>query len=82
MLNFPEPPKSYSSVFLEETDKSLPEKIDPRTRMLFSAPSLKGANPSSNPVRTCIYPVFCYKTLKPEFAADEIEQKRLIREAR
>ena len=35
MLNFPEPPKSYSSVFLEETDKPLPIKIDPRTRYAF-----------------------------------------------
>ena len=26
--------------------------------------------------------VVCYKTLKPEFANDEIEQRRLLREAR
>ncbi len=83
MLNFPAPPKSYSSVFLEETDKPLPKKIDPRTRYAFFSTLAEGGK---SLIKSCkdlhLSRVICYKTLKPEFADDEIEQKRLIREAR
>ena len=83
MLNFPEPPKNYSSVFLEETDKPLPEKIDPRMRYAFFSTIAKGGK---SLIKSCkdlhLSRFICYKTLKPEFADDEIEQKRLIREAR
>ncbi len=83
MLNFPEPPKNYSSVFLEETDKPLPEKIDPRMRYAFFSTIAKGGK---SLIKSCkdlhLSRFVCYKTLKPEFADDEIEQKRLIREAR
>ncbi len=83
MLDFPEPPKSYSSVFLEETDKPLPEKIDPRTRYAFFSTIAKGGK---SLIKSCkdlhLSRFVCYKTLKPEFADDEVEQQRLIREAR
>ncbi len=83
MLNFPEPPKSYSSVFLEETDKPLPKKIDPRTRYAFFSTIAEGGK---SVIKSCkdlhLSRFICYKTLKPEFADDEIEQQRLIREAR
>ncbi|MCG8415738.1 MAG: serine/threonine protein kinase [Pseudomonadales bacterium] len=83
MLDFPEPPKSYSSVFLEETDKPLPEKIDPRTRYAFFSTIAKGGK---SLIKSCkdlhLSRFICYKTLKPEFADDEVEQQRLIREAR
>lgn len=83
MLNFPEPPKNYSTVFLDETDKKLPEKIDPRTRYAFFSTIAKGGKCL---IKSCkdlhLSRFVCYKTLKPEFATDEIEQQRLIREAR
>lgn len=83
MLNFPEPPKEYSSVFLEETDKPLPEKIDPNLRYAFFSTIASGGK---SLIKSCkdlhLSRFVCYKTLKPEFANDEIEQKRLIREAR
>lgn len=83
MLNFPEPPKSYNSVFLEETDKPLPQKIDPRTRYAFFSTIAKGGK---SLIKSCkdlhLSRFVCYKTLKPEFADDEIEQQRLMREAR
>jgi serine/threonine-protein kinase len=83
MLHFPEPPKNYSSVFLDETDKPLPEKIDPLTRYAFFSTIAKGGK---SLIKSCkdlhLSRFICYKTLKPEFADDEIEQKRLIREAR
>lgn len=83
MLEFPEPPKSYGSVFLEETDKPLPAKIDPRTRYAFFSTIATGGK---SLIKSCkdlhLSRFICYKTLKPEFANDEIEQQRLIREAR
>lgn len=83
MLNFPEPPKSYSSVFLEETDKPLPQKIDQRTRYAFFSTIAEGGK---SLIKSCkdlhLSRFVCYKTLKPEFAEDEIEQQRLVREAR
>lgn len=83
MLNFPEPPKSYSSVFLEETDKPLPQKINPRMRYAFFSTIAKGGK---SLIKSCkdlhLSRFVCYKTLKPEFASDGLEQQRLIREAR
>lgn len=83
MLEFPEPPKSYSSVFLEETDKPLPKKIDQRTRYAYFSTIAEGGK---SLIRSCkdlhLSRFICYKTLKAEFADDELEQKRLIREAR
>lgn len=83
MLDFPEPPKEYSSVFLDETDKPLPEKINQQTRYAFFSTIAKGGK---SLIKSCkdlhLSRFICYKTLKPEFAKDEIEQKRLIREAR
>ncbi|MFT6094321.1 MAG: serine/threonine-protein kinase [Pseudohongiellaceae bacterium] len=83
MLNFPQPPKSYESVFLEETDKALPEKIDPRTRYAFFSTIAKGGK---SLIKSCkdlhLSRFVCYKTLRPEFANDKVERLRLIREAR
>lgn len=83
MLNFPEPPRSYGSVFLDETDKPLPEKIDPRMRYAFFSTIAEGGK---SLIKSCkdlhLSRFICYKTLKPEFANDEIERQRLIREAR
>lgn len=83
MLNFPQPPKEYAQVFLSETDKPLPEKLDPRTRYAMFTTIAKGGK---SLIKTCrdlhLSRVVCYKTLKPEFAKDEIEQRRLLREAR
>lgn len=83
MLNFPEPPKSYASVFLEDTDKPLPRKIDPRTRYaMFSTIATGGKSLIKSCKDLHLSRFVCYKTLKPEFAGDELEQQRLIREAR
>jgi serine/threonine protein kinase len=83
MLEFPEPPKEYCSVFLEETDKALPEKLDQRTRYAMFTTIAKGGK---SLIKSCkdlhLSRVVCYKTLLPEFQDDEIEQTRLLREAR
>lgn len=83
MLEFPEPPKEYSRVFLEDTDKDLPQKIDSRTRYVMFTTIAKGGK---SLIKSCrdlhLSRVICYKTLRPEFVDDAIEQKRLLREAR
>ena len=83
MLNFPEPPREYASIFLEETDKALPKRIDQRTRYAFFSTIAEGGK---SLIKSCkdqhLSRFVCYKTLRPEFARDEVEQRRLIREAR
>jgi len=83
MLNFPQPPKSYGYVFLEDTDKALPKKLNPNTRYAMFTTIAKGGK---SLIKSCkdlhLSRVVCYKTLRPEFADDEVEQRRLLREAR
>ena len=83
MLEFPQPPKEYAKVFIEDTDKPLPEKIDPRTRYALFTTIAKGGK---SLIKSCtdlhLSRVVCYKTLRPEFVDDPVEQTRLLREAR
>ncbi|MEM7002210.1 MAG: serine/threonine-protein kinase [Pseudomonadota bacterium] len=83
MIEFPEPPKSYGNVFLEDTDKPLPEKIDPRLRYTMFSTIAKGGKSLIKSCRDLHLSRFvCYKSLRPEFQQDPIEQTRLLREAR
>lgn len=83
MLNFPQPPKEYGQVFLEDTDRPLPDNPAKSTRYALFTTIAKGGK---SLIKSCrdlhLSRVVCYKTLKPEFADDEIEQRRLLREAR
>lgn len=83
MLEFPEPLKEYSNVFLEDTDTDLPVKLDPRTRYALFTTIAKGGK---SLIKSCkdlhLARVVCYKTLRSEFLEDKIEQTRLLREAR
>lgn len=83
MLEFPQQPKAYSSVFLEDTDKDLPQKLDPRLRYTLFSTIAKGGK---SLIKSCkdlhLSRVVCYKTLRPEFVGDDVEQRRLLREAR
>jgi serine/threonine-protein kinase len=83
MLNFPQPPKSYSHVFLADTDRPLPEKIDPNFRYAMFTTIATGGK---SLIKSCrdmhLSRIVCYKTLRPEFVDDEIEQRRFLREAR
>ena len=67
MLNFPEPPREYASIFLEETDKTLPKKIDQRTRYAFFSTIAEGGK---SLIKSCkdqhLSRFVCYKTLRPE----------------
>ncbi|MBT8447096.1 MAG: serine/threonine protein kinase [Gammaproteobacteria bacterium] len=83
MLRFQEPPKDYRDVFLEDTDRPLPEVLNPNTRYMFLGTIAKGGK---SLIESCkdmhLNRVVAYKTLRDEFIDDEIESTRLLREAR
>ena len=83
MLEFPEPLKEYSDVYLEDTDKPLPEVLNPNTRYMQLGTIAKGGK---SLIIRCkdmhLNRVVAYKTLRPEFVDDPIENTRLLREAR
>lgn len=84
MTRFPEPPDDdYALVYLENTDKALPEKLNQSTRYAYFKTIARGGKAI---IQSCkdlhLSRVICYKKLKPEFADDPIEQRRFLREAR
>jgi serine/threonine-protein kinase len=83
MIKFQQPPKEYSDVFLEDTDRPLPEILNPNTRYTFLSTIAKGGKSLINAVKDRhLSRVVVYKTLRKEFVDDEIERTRLLREAR
>ena len=83
MLKFQQPPKEYGDVFIEDTDRPLPEILNPNTRYMFLSTIAKGGKSLINAVRDMhLSRVVVYKTLRSEFVDDEIERTRLLREAR
>lgn len=83
MLTFQAPPREYANVYLEDTDKPLPEKLNPNTRYLFLGTIATGGKSVIQSVRDMhLNRIVAYKSLRPEFINDEIEKTRLLREAR
>ena len=72
-----------TKLFIEQTDKALATKPDPNFRYAYFKTIAKGGK---SLIQSCkdlhLNREICYKTLLPEFADDEIEQKRFLREAR
>jgi len=83
MLKFKQPTKGYDYIYLEDTDKPLPEKLNRNTRYMFLSTIAKGGK---SLIKSCkdmhLNRVVAYKTLRAEFVDDEIEKIRLLREAR
>ncbi len=83
MLKFQQPPKAQADVFLEDTDRPLPEVLNPNTRYMLLGEIAKGGK---SVIMSCkdlhLSRIIAYKTLRPEFIDDEIENTRLLREAR
>lgn len=70
-------------LFIEETDKDLAQSLNPNFRYSHFKTVAKGGKSLIQSCRDMhLNRVVCYKSLLPEFADDEIEQKRLLREAR
>lgn len=84
MTTFPEPPDDeYAIVYLENSDKPLPEKINQSTRYAYFKTIARGGKAV---IQSCkdlhLSRIVCYKTLKKEIASDHFEQQRFLREAR
>ncbi len=73
----------YAVVYLEDTDKALPLKLNQSTRYVYFKTIARGGRAI---IQSCkdryLSRTICYKKLRPEFADDLIEQKRFLREAR
>lgn len=76
-------PEKLPPFVLEQTDKVLAQKPDPNFRYAYFKTLAKGGK---SLIQSCkdlhLNRTVCYKSLLPEFADDEIEQKRFLREAR
>jgi serine/threonine-protein kinase len=84
MTKFAEPPDdTYAPVFLEDTDRLLPDKINASTRYAYFKTIARGGKCI---IQSCkdmhLGRTICYKKLKPEFADNPTEQRRFVREAR
>lgn len=83
MLTFPQPPREYGHVYLDDTDKPLPEVLNPNMRYLFMGEIAKGGKCVIQSCRDLhLSRIVCYKSLRSEFVGNEIEERRLLREAR
>lgn len=82
-MQFPQPTKEEASVYLEDTDKALPSRIDARTRYAFFKTIARGGK---SIIQSCkdlhLSRIICYKELRKELVDNEIEQQRFLREAR
>lgn len=83
MPKFRQLPKQQDDVLLEDTDRPLPEVLNPNTRYMMLGEIAKGGK---SVILSCkdlhLSRVVAYKTLRSEFVDDEIENTRLLREAR
>ncbi len=84
MTSFPEPPSDeYDIVYLENTDRELPLKLNQNTRYAYFKTIARGGKAI---IQSCkdlhLSRVVCYKKLRSEVANDPLEQKRFLREAR
>ena len=83
MLKFQQTPESDQKLYLEDTDKTLPDKLNPNTRYAFFSTIATGGK---SVIKSCkdlhLGRTICYKTLRSEFIDDPVENMRLLREAR
>lgn len=81
---FPQLPlQNTATLYLEETDKRLPKRVDAHTRYAFFKTIARGGKSiiqSCKDLQLCR--VICYKSLKRELNDDPIEEQRFLREAR
>ena len=77
------PKDRLEQLYVEETDRKLPDKIDVRTRYAFFSTLARGGKCL---IQSCkdlhLSRTICYKSLHKEIADDPIEQQRFLREAR
>ena len=83
MPEFRQQKDAEARLYAEETDAPLPETLNPKTRYAYFSTIAKGGK---SLIKSCrdlhLRRTICYKTLRPEFQNDPIENQRLLREAR
>ncbi|MGB1140588.1 MAG: serine/threonine protein kinase [Halioglobus sp.] len=83
MPEFQQQKDAGSPLYAEETDAPLPETLNSKTRYAYFSEIAKGGK---SIIKSCrdlhLRRTVCYKTLRPEFVNDPIENRRLLREAR
>ncbi|TXS93873.1 serine/threonine protein kinase [Parahaliea maris] len=83
MPEFQQQKNAESPLYAEEMDAPLPETLNPNTRYAYFSTIAKGGK---SLIKSCrdlhLRRTICYKTLRPEFVNDPIENRRLVREAR
>jgi serine/threonine protein kinase len=83
MLHFPQRNNSAPHLYAEETDAPLPEMLNPKLRYAYFTTIATGGKSLIQSCRDLyLGRTVCYKTLKPEFRKDAVENIRLLREAR
>jgi len=82
-MKFRPPLKDQGLVYLEDTDKELPKKIDVRTRYAFFKTIARGGK---SIIQSCkdlhLSRTICYKSIRKELMDNTVEQRRFLREAR
>lgn len=83
MLEFQQREDCDTRLYMEDTDATLPEVLNPKTRYAFFSAIATGGK---SLIKSCrdlhLKRTVCYKTLRPEFIDNPIENQRLLREAR
>jgi serine/threonine-protein kinase len=83
MLEFQQQKDTHAPLHIEETDAPLPKTLNPRTRYAyFSTIATGGKSLIKSCVDLHLRRTICYKSLRPEFVNNAIENQRLVREAR
>ncbi|MFT4570779.1 MAG: serine/threonine protein kinase [Hyphomicrobiaceae bacterium] len=84
MQRFPQTPSAnYASVYLQDTDHPLPSSVSIGTRYAYFKTIARGGKSIIQSAKDLILSrTVCFKSLRPEFIGDDIEEQRLIREAR
>jgi serine/threonine-protein kinase len=83
MLEFQQQKDSESPLYIEDTDVPLAKKLNPNTRYAYFSTIAKGGK---SLIKSCkdlhLGRTVCYKSLRPELINNEVETRRLLREAR
>ena len=83
MLHFPQRKNLTQQLYADDTDAPLPETLNPNIRYAYFSTIATGGKSLIQSCRDLyLRRTVCYKTLKPEFRDDPIENTRLLREAR
>lgn len=84
IMKFPPLPKeTFSTLYTEDTDRPLAEKLGQGTRYAYFKTIARGGK---SIIQSCkdlrLGRIICYKSLRPEYEKSRVDQHRFLREAR